>query len=550
MPSGDVFAITTWDKLFYNPSSTPLSFWENWWAVNKFNYILSREPIKWVELTATGEMVPCNNTELRKEIFDFLISALKNTKNPMTRATAVLTIGKLKDKAALPALKKIFASDDNFGVRNIVAWSLAMLGDSTALDDIKTIDEENNIKSFKTITGTYGAFALGALKNDSAREALVDILFYHINPEDMEAKYTALTALGNTRDKSLVPFISSLLNDDFFNEKLRICAALALGRLQDASALPELRKGLEIKKPDIRAAVAIAMGMYKSTEVLPDLISIMEKDGSAQVKSYAAIALASINDKSVYRVISKGAGSLDYTMRNMCTLALGLVGNEKSSREIENVIAKGPQEVNYNAAIIASGLAKNKASSKDLLNVINTTQNASTWLYAVEALGLMDAKEVSPTLQLILKAAMKNQDIDDNLFNGLVISLARLGKKEEVLAELFKQMEVEELPPKAPPEVNKRKPQNNTLPPAVKKNDLQNKELLTEIKKRNLRAIGYIGDITSIKPLMKLYNKETDDKVRLQALFALSLILDSDKITPFYREEFLLLEINKKQPVK
>jgi len=63
----------------------------------------------------------------------------------------------------------------------------------------------------------------------------------------------------------------------------------------------------------------------------------------------------------------------------------------------------------------------------------------------------------------------------------------------------------------------------------------KDKKLTLEIKMRAIHGLGYLGDKSSIEPLINFYKEEKSDDLRTYAIMALGFILDGDKVNPLYK---------------
>jgi len=99
-----------------------------------------------------------------------LIQILETDSSYKVRMQVVITLGKLKDKRAVPALIKALG-DENYTVRGVTCASLALIGDARALPDLKRVakDDSNEFvknqaeKAVKALGGGGGgALPVGA----------------------------------------------------------------------------------------------------------------------------------------------------------------------------------------------------------------------------------------------------------------------------------------------------------------------------------------------------------------------------------------------------
>lgn len=80
---------------------------------------------------------------------DHLVRILQTADSYKVRLQVVITLGKLRDKKAVPALLRAL-SDDNYTVRGVAATALAQIGDKRALPALKrlaTTDRHSFVKS-------------------------------------------------------------------------------------------------------------------------------------------------------------------------------------------------------------------------------------------------------------------------------------------------------------------------------------------------------------------------------------------------------------------
>jgi HEAT repeat protein len=308
-----------------------------------------------------------------------------------------------------------------------------------------------------------------------------------------------LLALANFKDASNIPLISGILNDKSKDTNIRIYAALALGVIKDPAALPELKKALDDKDNNIRSSAVMALGMIKSPDSKNDLVNILNKDKNAEVKAYALLSLAQLQDASTYPTLSKISGSKDYFLQGVSTISWGITGNEKILPELRELIEKKKRPMAYNAAIVAVGLLKDKKSVPLLMKIVEKDKGDQVaWAYAVQALAMIGDNQVTTTLEKIFEEDQKKCTLTTESYNNLLVALSVLGNRKEVLSVLTTQLE--------------------------------NKDLPNDTKLNTLHGIGYIGDKSSIEPLINAYKQEKDNWVRMYAVQSLLLLLEKETI--------------------
>jgi len=78
------------------------------------------------------------STPARADRIDRLVKILQSSDSYKVRLQVVITLGKLKDKRAVPALVRAL-SDENYTVRGVAATALGQIGDKRALPALKNL---------------------------------------------------------------------------------------------------------------------------------------------------------------------------------------------------------------------------------------------------------------------------------------------------------------------------------------------------------------------------------------------------------------------------
>ena len=85
---------------------------------------------------------------------------------------------------------------------------------------------------------------------------------------------------------------------------MRGAAAIGLGSLKDARALPELVAIVRDEAPDVRAAIAAALGAIRDSRGADTLLQLL-KDVDKRVKVTAALSLADLGDKRAVTALTE-----------------------------------------------------------------------------------------------------------------------------------------------------------------------------------------------------------------------------------------------------
>jgi len=135
--------------------------------------------------------------------------------------------------------------------------------------------------------------------------------------------------LGRLGDRRAVPLLVKLLQDDDAAKADRSEAAGLLGRLQDRSALPGLRRALAATPPGVREEVAIAIGELfdeRGREALRETI----EHPDLHIRARAGIALAKLGDRRAAPALLDGLAHPDFEVRRRIVHYLGMVAGAEA----------------------------------------------------------------------------------------------------------------------------------------------------------------------------------------------------------------------------
>jgi HEAT repeat protein len=121
-------------------------------------------------------------------------------------------------------------------------------------------------------------------------------------------------ALGLLGDASVRPFLREEMRRATRKPLLLSQAAIGLGLLSDAEAVPELLSLLRSSDTlAVQASVAMALGFVGDSRSVPDLVALLENRSQTDLaRGFAAVALGMIGDKEDLPWNSKIAVSTNY----------------------------------------------------------------------------------------------------------------------------------------------------------------------------------------------------------------------------------------------
>ena len=140
------------------------------------------------------------------------------SENVMVRNNAIDYLGENKEKLAVPMLIELLNNDQPKETKLMVIESLGKIGDSSSIDAlVSALKEKDNEIRIAAVE------ALGKIKDPKAVKPLINVL----NNKDI--KITSLWAIGNIGDKSAIPYLTKLFDDQ--DEYVRYNASQSLKKI-------------------------------------------------------------------------------------------------------------------------------------------------------------------------------------------------------------------------------------------------------------------------------------------------------------------------------
>lgn len=243
---------------------------------------------------------------------DALIAACRD-RDGAVKSAAAEALGKIGEPKAVPALIKLFRDSSKI-VRETAGTALVYIGEPS----VDALIEGLTDKDF--VVRCHAARALGGMTTDYqigrtwVREPkVVDALIAALKDPDRAVREDAAIALGMIGDPQAVDALIEAMRDGAVKRH----AIASLGMIGDPRALPavlDALKGKGIKQQGsptpgcivseealIKEAAATALGQFRDSRVIPDLIMLL-KDGVLREK--AAAALIVIGDSAIEPLVS------------------------------------------------------------------------------------------------------------------------------------------------------------------------------------------------------------------------------------------------------
>lgn len=292
-------------------------------------------------------------------IVDKLISFLNNP-DKQIRDKAVLALGLIKDKTAVPPLLNILHNqDEDETVRISVIHALAKLNDDSSIPILIEL-----LKNTNAHIRLEAAGSLGSLRDKSAVPHLMETL----KDTDPYVRMKAVESLGKIGDSSALKAIIALTETPAqgkgrFEINLYDTVTDALGKIGDPSSAQILIRLLKSPDKYLRYSVISSLGMIKDGHGVPGLVEAL-KDIEKVNRYRAAILLANYKEESAIPVLTEALNDKKYKYSQvnaaeallkfgnkagvpLLVEQLQTVDNEYEKRILDLLIKQGEKEVFY-----------------------------------------------------------------------------------------------------------------------------------------------------------------------------------------------------------
>ncbi|MGM0447773.1 MAG: HEAT repeat domain-containing protein [Methanobacteriota archaeon] len=202
-------------------------------------------------------------------------------------------IGEEGDQPTVDGLLRAATTDDDPEVRG------------AAVDALDEIGEEALQQLLKELTGGGG---------DAEAEWVTARKFARALEADRpELRMAAANALGRLDDASGLQALVGALDDE--DPRVRLRAAQACGSFANARAVPGLRERLGDDDPRVRRAAANALGTIGTDQALSPLLDLLD-DGDGSIRRIAAGALGKASTPEPVEPLARALGDESAVVRN------------------------------------------------------------------------------------------------------------------------------------------------------------------------------------------------------------------------------------------
>lgn len=250
-----------------------------------------------------------------------LAKLLKKTKDNYVRLDTIDALGRLKDKAAVPALSDI-ATDERLEpfINKTAILALAQINDPEALPAyLKMLFAERQGVSFYT-ESSYGVFLLG----DAAKDKILATL----KGEDKE--FTEWAKKRGILEVGILAKAAQIESD-----------------LQDPRAIDPLLKLLKYENPNkmyqllVRMGAAESLGRMRAKQAVKPIGEMLVEDESNARAAYVR-AIVQLGDAASLPKLTACAKKGSWSSREQCMNGLVMMGGAKEAKEFDGFIKAEP----------------------------------------------------------------------------------------------------------------------------------------------------------------------------------------------------------------
>jgi HEAT repeat protein/nucleoside phosphorylase len=359
---------------------------------------------------------------------------LLDEEDEFVRKNAIIALGMIGSNKAIPSLLDALCTK-KMKNRRCIYDAFAAVGVDVSLHALLNVLKKENC-----LRMPYIIEAIGSLKSVSGIGPLQS--FFNDHPGEFEEEI--VEAFENIGGESVTQILLSMLHGT--NERLRLLAIDALGRMKMEEAIESLTNFVKVSKEETRVHSIIALGKIGNPNTTDTLVCAMNtKNG--RIRCAAATALGTIGGE---RVVGPLISALDDSKEEVRIAAVDSLGELKSGRAVAPLLKLLYTEHKYDVkvsvaralgeignAIVVSpllGILKSKTKVKVRENWRNEPimeKPSRLWKETITALGKIGSTNATETLVRLLEEYRPPQDrnwneLDDYRLEA-VEALGRIG---------------------------------------------------------------------------------------------------------------------------
>jgi HEAT repeat protein len=347
-----------------------------------------------------------------------LIDYYKITKNNF----GAKSLGKLKDKRAIPVLLNVLKNEQNPSIRKYAVQALGQIGGAELVEPL--------IEALKTNSKIQASIsnALGEL-GEVAVLPLLELLNTDDSNKDYDrVKAYAAHALGKLKDKRAVEPLIAILNTETDDNKVRKNVAYALGSIGYPQAIEPLIKSFSTSTfKETRSSIIQALGTLGGEQSLPIIVEAVY-DKNHKVQRAAILALSILGNDLALSELLKIIENKQLT-KNIRVDAISALykfaDNEHIVDSLLAIVTDETENISVRSAVMGKvSKFKQKNTSAVFMQIFRESESVPLRIAAMDYLGQLGATEaVEPLIEALQ---------DPELWNSAAIALANLADKRAV----------------------------------------------------------------------------------------------------------------------
>lgn len=209
------------------------------------------------------------------------------------RVQGIGGLGEIRDPTVLPLLRSLLKKEKDPLVGLMIAQALAASGDKDGLAYLKNrlSDKQEQVRDS----------VVGLLSSLEERQALPLLRVSFQSDPSATVRTTAAASLAHFKDPRGLPLLQEALEDIDF--RIRLGAAIALERMDYATARPLVVRAIRSEDPLVRTNALKVIGENTDHSVLPLVLEVMDQERDRYVKSQALWVLGKIGDVKTVPVV-------------------------------------------------------------------------------------------------------------------------------------------------------------------------------------------------------------------------------------------------------
>ena len=333
------------------------------------------------------------------------------TRNPMTSGEAVIALGRIGNRRAVPSLLMMLDHADA-GLRAKIAEALGRLGDRSALAKIIALlsDSEETVQ----------LCAVRAVQRIPDRRAAIPLLTILKRTKNSDLRCQAVIALAATGSEKVIPALTVLLPDA--DAELKRAITEALSRIDSAEAAETLATLLHADDLVVVTKALIGLRRRPVVSSTPALLQLCEHS-NASIRRHAVETLAESGQDVVFDVLlQKLQSDLSAEVRAAAARGCGKTNDKRFVRTLETALRDEPA-VRIAALVSLTGLGDESSIPAMLVSLSDEVPEVR--YHAVTGLGKLNADKAAQAIRSMLedesemvrlgaKSALQNIGLQDS----------------------------------------------------------------------------------------------------------------------------------------